>query len=752
MDYKFIDDINTESINLPESDKINHFLLKNNSGDVIKALDFLVSEGKFLYIHGFLGTGKRQFINYISEFLNKEVIKLEYYCKPSTVCDDILINFIDIIEKHSLSKAVNHTAKVTTLAVKFNQYISSIKKPFVIILHSYDDIQKENIKIVENCFKDILNNDNVKIIISTRGMNQEVLGDISPDRKIYLKALTKEIFKEFMEFNKISCTDDSLENFYKYSRGYYYYAALSAKIMLAMNLTLNDFLAKFSMSGMSFDAYLGATYVNLIPNTIRNFFWFLRTLRHGISLNALAILELYDDFSVNYLKNNLMIYQADEVLYVQDYFQQDIDISIPVKTEKKLHKFIIGIYEKELKQPLQSRNILISRQALRAEIEYHAHKISELENGKKEDEQREQPSQADIQSQKETQEKISKEQNDINTKMDFAKKLGEEKKYTEAIEAYFKILDEFNITSDNLAEIRTKIARLYYTINDYEKSRHYYELAESYYKKNDEFINLNYLYYEMTKLYYGMYKNERAIETVKKVIYSVDTPQSLLIDACILAGNIYSETEMPEEAYKYYMKALESLEDNTSNDTKAELFFKLGLMCDEKEDVNTAFEYYNKCISFDSSNIYKTLAYSNLGACYYDNGNFSDAESCFLKAYQIEKDNNNYDGVYYTASYLAKICISKHSKQALDYLIEAKQSAEFINEEFYILESSIALGDYYYNQKDMTAKALNEYLKAKQIALNLGGVVDLDKIEERLQDMKLRMDKDEFERLEKKYG
>lgn len=752
MDYKFLDDINTENISLPESSKINTFLLKNNYDDAVKALDFFTSDEKFLYIHGFLGTGKRQFINYISDFLNKEVIKLEYYCKPSTVCDDILLNFIDILEKNSLSKVVNHTAKITTLGVKLQQYISSIKKPFVIILHSFDDILEENKNLVENCFKHVLENENIKIIISTRAMIQDILGDKKPDRKIFLKALSKEIFREYLKFNNISGTEDSFNDFYKYSRGYYYYTALSIKIMQAMELSLNDFLAKYSISGMSFDSYIGMTYVNLIPDTIRNFFWFLRSIRHGISLNALAILDLYDDFSVNYLKNNLMIYQSNDIIYVQDYFQQDIDISIPVKTEKNLHKYIIGIYEKELKEPLQSRAILISRQALRSEIEYHTKKIDDLNNSKTEETQKVQQKQQENPKQKEPQPQISEEQNNINTKINFAKKLAEEKKYTESIEAFFKILDEYSVTSDNLAEIRTEIARLYYTVNDFEKSRHYYELAETYYKKHDEFINLNYLYYEMTKLYYGMYKNERAIETIQKVIYSVDTPQSLMVDACMLLGNIYSETEKPEDAYKYYMKALESVDENISNETKAELYFKLGLMCDEKENEKDAFEYYNKCISIDSSNAYKALAYSNIGACYFDNGNYSDAENCFLKSYKIEKEKNNYDGIYYTSSYLAKIYISKNSKQALDYLLEAKQSAEFINEEFYILEALIALGDYYYNQKDMTTNALIEYLKGRKVGQTLGGIVDTNKIEERIKDMKLRMDSDEFERLEQKYG
>ena len=114
--------VDKDDIVLPESDKINPFLLKNNYADIIKAVDFFSEDEQFMYIHGFLGTGKRQFINYIMDFLNKDVIKLEYYCKASTVCDDILLSFIDIIEKNSISKAVNLNAKVTTLAVKFQQY------------------------------------------------------------------------------------------------------------------------------------------------------------------------------------------------------------------------------------------------------------------------------------------------------------------------------------------------------------------------------------------------------------------------------------------------------------------------------------------------------------------------------------------------------------------------------------------------------------------------------------------------------
>ena len=125
-----------------------------------------------------------------------------------------------------------------------------------------------------------------------------------------LKAFTEEIFKEYLESANIEASDRQIEDFYKHTRGYYYYVALSLKIMQAMKINLGEFLQKLSQSQMSFDSFLGATYINLVPDAIRNFFWFLRTVRHGLTLNALAVIDVYDEFAIQYLKTNLMIYQT----------------------------------------------------------------------------------------------------------------------------------------------------------------------------------------------------------------------------------------------------------------------------------------------------------------------------------------------------------------------------------------------------------------------------------------------------------
>lgn len=743
MDYEFLNSsINREKIILPDSDKINPFLLRNNYAEILKAVDFLDSKEKFLYLHGFLGTGKRQFVNYVTDFLSNDVIKFEYYCKEATVCDDILLSFIDVIDNNAISKAVNLNAKITTLGVKFRQYISSIKKPFLIILHSLDDVAADNMKLISDMISDVLKEENVKLIISTRAMMPSVINGVQEDRKIFLKAFTKEVFQDFLTSNQIQATDTAIDDFYKYTRGYYYYTALSVKIIQAMKISLHDFLQKFAMSGISFDSYLGITYVNLVPTAIRNFFWFLRTIRHGISLNALAVFEIYDEFSIEYLKTNLMIFQSGENIYVQDYFLQKIDISIPAKTEIKLHKYIIGIYEAQIKEPLKQRALLLSRQALRAEIEYHSKCIYELEHG--EEKQEPVPENTPVQ----VEEPAKPQNKSLSDEMKTAEELSGDKKYTEAIEAYKNILAKEGIDTQTIIEVRLHLARLYKEINNLSMSAHFYDIVESYYKQHNELINLNYLYYEMTDLYFKMYKNQRAVETAKKVIYSVDTPQSLMVSACTLLGNIYSSMNNPDEAYSYYQKALASLDDNTEPQTLAELYFKYALACDDRGEMEQAFKYYNRCIAVPVENPYKSLAYSNLASCYYENGTQDEAKDCFLKAYNLDKASNNYDGIYYNASHLAELDAEKR----LDYLLEAKRSAEFINEDFYILESTIALGDYYYNNPDKYKDALKEYFKARKTAANLEGTVDTARIESRINDMKLRMKPEEYTEIEKKYG
>ena len=455
MSYNFLtSDIDIHEFTYPKSHTVDDFLLENNKDSILKLFDFLIGDKSLLHLYGFLGTGKRQIVNYITTFFDKNVIKLEFYCKQATVLDDIMLNFNDEIAKNPISQAINMNFKISTLSAKFLNYISSIKKPFVIILHSFDSILAENKSFFIDLLNELQKNNNIKVIITTRGMLIENTENLNIPQKLALKPFTKNIFKNFIDDKKIKYTDKALEDFYQITRGYYYYTALSLKIIQAMNMTLSDFVKKFNGSGMNFDTYLGIVYINLLPNPIKNFLWFLKTIRHGITINALTNLELYDEFSINYLKSNLMIFQVDNTIYIQDYFHQDIDVSIPKKIEIKLHHFIINMYENLLKESLINRSILMSRQSLRAEIEYHAQQTDNLENNEN-----------DI-AKNTVQNKNSnntsginntKQINQDNTNEDFVKEIKDlisQKQYTVAIEKCHKYIEDDKIGYERNIQIK----------------------------------------------------------------------------------------------------------------------------------------------------------------------------------------------------------------------------------------------------------------------------------------------------------
>ena len=101
---------------------------------------------------------------------------------------------------------------------------------------------------------------------------------------------------------------------------------------------------------------------------------------------------------------------------------------------------------------------------------------------------------------------------------------------------------------------------------------------------------------------------------------------------------------------------------------------------------------------------------------------------------------------------MAKICSKLSDKnETYNYLIEAKQSAEFLNESSYIIDASVELGDFYYNNPKMAKKALKEYFSAKKLIQESSDSYDVKKINERIEDMRLRMGEEDFNTIREKY-
>ena len=91
--------ISRDSVENIKSTHISTYLQNNNIQELKKIHDFYSSEQSILLLTGFGGTGKRLLIEHSFGFLAPNVLHLYYDCKIATVCDDILLNFIDTLQK-----------------------------------------------------------------------------------------------------------------------------------------------------------------------------------------------------------------------------------------------------------------------------------------------------------------------------------------------------------------------------------------------------------------------------------------------------------------------------------------------------------------------------------------------------------------------------------------------------------------------------------------------------------------------------
>ena len=192
--------------------------------------------------------------------------------------------------------------------------------------------------------------------------------------------------------------------------------------------------------------------------------------------------------------------------------------------------------------------------------------------------------------------------------------------------------------------------------------------------------------------------------------------------------------------------------DSTDKKILSELYFKYALLCDDKNDPNKAVEYYKKCINLDSNpkiNINLSAALSNLAELYDEAGSSDFAAKYYLESLRIDELTRNFNGIYISSMKLAELYTVKDAEKAVKYFEKAKVCAKELGENFYLASTAIAIGDFYYNRNE-NEKALENYINAQEVAKDNFSKDNIEKIAQRIEDIKARVGEETFAELEHK--
>lgn len=777
----------------------NPYLITNNEKQIDEICEFLQNDKKLMLLNGFAGSGKGEILNYVTSHLKQDVIFIKYMCLETTILDDMLLSFFESFRNYAIKGTITlPKAKVDNFTQKINSYFNAVQNPIVVVLHSFQAILKENKKEILSFIEHLEKFENVKIILSSRTFNYEEFNNTDFYRTSVL-AFTKEIFEKYLKDCGIKNIGPLSNELYKQTRGYYSTIILSVRIMQLRQYSLVKFLEAYSKSAMSFPEFVRKEALMLIDPVSLHLFRLLALMRIPIHVNLIKSLHLFNQERIYFFVQNHILSVDGESLYLKDFYREIIEQQIQQSVMLKLHKACIDLYETQLPLKPLERDLRLSRQTMRNEIDYHnlflpkkpqiksqpnlAQFVQPLipkENTveikpaitaetKTEESKEEKIEKINFIFEDETildniansinnfiQEKVeNKEVVENSTKMTLTEILNsakdEETKYNykHAVLLYQSALNKTD--DDNfdtfLPTIYKKLAQAYKHLSDWHNALEYFTKLQDYYFNISEEEKAWEIQLEMASVYFATYKQENAKYILNELDKKENLPNNLRIKVYL---NFAKISDNMNEEFSYYQKSVKLIDEDTDKSVLAQLYYRIAGIFDEKDEIEKAAYYYKKCIEIKQNNHYLSRAMANLAQLYDETGNTNSALKYYEKSIEIDKEIKNYNGLYSSCRHLSEIYSSKDSTKSLEYLQQAYHYAKELNEPFYITDICSEIGNYFLLRKDFD-NAYKYFNLGKNTAKTSMTKDNTNKFESKIEYLKKMVSPDEFEKLREKY-
>lgn len=803
-----------KSINIkdiPKECPIDMLLVENNEKQIEKICEFLQSEEHLMLINGFRGTGKSAIVDFVSMFLNDDALVLKYNFLETTILDDLLLGFFEDFRNYTVQgKIIPPRIKTENFSQKINSYFNSIGRPICIILNSFESILKTNKTDILNFLIHLNKFSNVKIIITSRNFIFEDFQDITYSTATTL-ALSQPIFEKYLKTNGVKNIGVMSTELYKQSKGYYGVLNLAVKIMTLRQYSLVKFLEIFSKSYMPFSEFVYREALALVDPVSAHVFRLLTVMRIPIHINLIKSLHLYNEERILFFVTNSILSVDGESLYLKDFFREIIEHQIPDNVMIKLHSACVDLYNTQLPLKPLERDLRLSRQTMRNEIEYHSMFIPKKPNLNPQNVQvidvnpvvemtpqtvqeiekevvEKETAQISPPHEETKEEKLDKisfiidDEDMLNNIADSIKDFVSEKIETNKIEAQnskFTLTQLLNLAKkeeqnynykavislyqnaltkkddDNfdkfLPTIYVKLAQSYKHLSDWYDALNYYTQAQDFYYNTSNTDKVAEIKLEIANIYYIMYKHDNARFILNELSGNSDLPNELKIRVNLGLAKLSNKAS---EEYEYYKNALPLVTPEVNKAITAELYYKFAGISDERNNTKTAVDYYKKCIELDTNpktNKFLSRALANLAELFDEAGSSNLAIKYYNQSIKIDNINKNYNGLYYSAIHLAEIYSSQDTNKSLDFMTQALSYAKQLNEPFYVADASLLLGDFYMLRRDVN-NAYKYFISAYNVAKHSFSKDNLDKIQSRIDDVKRKLSEQDFKQLQDKYG
>lgn len=777
------------------------FDLQFNSEIINKIKNFYNSTAELLLLCGFSGSAKTELLNSTLKEIEEEVLIFKHHCFALCSVDDFLLNFYDSFRKFSLENRVHLKKSMgDTFAQKVSFYFKNSDKKALIIIDNYE-LVSEDLQIL-SLLAHLAKLENTKVVLVSQNKNIDFFkrNDIEV-QTVEIGTNSKENFALKLKESGNELKQEILDEFFEISQGHELYLRMVIRYSKITGIGVEDLILEYKKRELKFNDFIISKVVSLVPAGYFSFLQNLCALNFPVSVNFIENYKLGDIVQIDYLKRNMLISKVDETIAIKGYFRNYFLNSLSVQEKFKIFKNICEIYEQELAKSPKDRLLRLSRESIRKQIEIlekntpQINKLNKVEQAnfsyislaqegskpwfegkgesmrellqKKKDSLKKNfttrekstinPKDMEIlkeyRAKKAAQEQLQEAQNkqiDFERTLEQAQNLENEYQYSKANEILAKLKPQAQDDKSKI-EILKKLASNNEKLNNYENAIEYYTQISTIFFAQQNWDEYFETLLKSANLYKNLYRFTRAkSEYLKIANCNFELEPILKAQAYLGLGDICENENNLDEALEHYKKALE--QDFSDPAIKAELFYKTALVLDDMQEIEEAIEYYNKNIEYSNTAQNKWLpqAYTNCALLYNYNNDKKSAISYLELAIKVDEKDENLQGIYFSCREIAKIFAQDELEGAVYYMQKAINLAQKMEDSFKTAFAYLELGDIFYD-KNQNEQALESFFKAK---IELGENISDENsriIEQRINDMKVKMVKNEFIRISTKY-
>ncbi len=766
MNYNFIKENLHKLFSGPNIDKSalevmiegqeNSFILNHNIEAVSKIIKFLSGEDNIFILNGFMGSGKTYCADFITNFIDKNVLIFKNSYQEAINLDDVFLSmFKDFSGYHNEKLITLPKIDTNIFSEKINSYIKYCNSPMLFIFDSFeiDTRSRDTQKDILDFINFISRYEKVKVIICSRTFKKYNLINKSGVSEYNLDSLLLEEAIDYIDKNQIEGSRYDKELLYNEIRGHYVLLELSVVIMKVLDLSVPLFYSEYKKFYKNFMEFLVNKIVSTTSDKYIKLLLFLSAIRHGVSSDFLVYQELATIEDLNFLAEKHVIAEKYDKYYIKDYIKNEFIKTINNNDKISVHEYIISLYQQELPLKPFERQLFLSRQTMRQEIAFHQQKINVLSELIEKTALTSEPQDFNYLSyslvsgydenkiKNNPKRKSSGTKFNKNVKFNFddtelllMNGLGNKNNLEENMmeisssplnkeNSSIEAETEYNTIPDSIDDY-IKIAKSYEDLYNYSSAILYYKKALTY-KKEENYKEKEIIIYErLANCYKKIQDAEEAAkyyEALNKFYVNIDNNKAN--QELLNIARMYAELYKFDLALEYYKKIL-SNPNGLNIELKIRIYLDLAELEDNNMNINTAAEYAIKALS----EAQKTANIKLLCECYYKYGIILDesgSSDAAVKNYLrcIQTSNNPNENIYIASAYsnLAEISIDNKNISAAKMYYELSVEADKVlnnNEGLYYSYSKLAL----LNKKENPEKTYELLLKALSAAKKLDDV------------------------------